>query len=81
MVTIYVCIGSACHLKGSYNVITELQRKLTELKINDKVEIAGSFCLGHCTKAVSVKVDKGEVLSLSAENVSDFLQNEILNKL
>ena len=22
MTTIYVCIGSACHLKGSYDIIT-----------------------------------------------------------
>lgn len=24
MTTIYVCIGSACHLKGSYDVINRL---------------------------------------------------------
>ena len=24
MITIQVCVGSACHLKGSYNIIDEL---------------------------------------------------------
>lgn len=81
MVTIHVCIGSACHIKGSYKVISELQNKLKELNIEDRITIAGSFCLGNCTKPVSVKVDDGETLSLSADKVSEFLEAHVLNKL
>ncbi|MEF9864018.1 MAG: NAD(P)H-dependent oxidoreductase subunit E, partial [Christensenellaceae bacterium] len=53
---INVCIGSACHLKGSYNIISELQELIEEHKVGDKVELTGVFCLGQCTNAVSVKV-------------------------
>lgn len=81
MVTIHVCIGSACHLKGSYNVIKELQSQIDELHINDRVEIAGSFCLGQCTHAVSVKVDDGSIISLSPDKVPEFIKNNVLNKL
>lgn len=81
MVTIHVCIGSACHLKGSYKVIKELQKNIDKLDLNNNVEICGSFCLGKCTHAVSVKVDDGDVLSLNSESVPEFLQKNVLCKL
>ena len=46
MMTISVCIGSACHLKGSYNVVSELQEMIEEHKLGDEVELTGVFCLG-----------------------------------
>lgn len=81
MLIISVCIGSACHLKGSYDVIHELQKEIEKLNIQDKVELKASFCLGHCTNAVSVKIDDNPVLSLSAQAVPEFLKNEVLPKL
>ncbi len=80
MLIINVCIGSACHLKGSYNVIKELQTIIEEEKLQDKVEIKGAFCLGHCTKAVSVKVEEN-IYSLAPENVRDFFKEEIMRRL
>lgn len=81
MVTISVCIGSACHLKGAYNVISALQKEMERLNIEGKVELKASFCLGHCTNPVSVKIDDGPVLSLKAEGVSAFLEEHVLKKL
>jgi NADH:ubiquinone oxidoreductase subunit E len=81
MLTISVCIGSACHLKGSYDVIHELQKEIEKLKLQDKIELKASFCLGHCTNAVSVKIDDSPVFSLNAETVPEFLKNEVLSKL
>lgn len=81
MLTISVCIGSACHLKGSYKVIKELQSEIEKLNIKDKVELKASFCLGHCTNAVSVKVDDSDVVSVRPESVKQFLQTYVLCKL
>ncbi|MEA5003995.1 MAG: NAD(P)H-dependent oxidoreductase subunit E [Christensenella sp.] len=80
MMTISVCIGSACHLKGSYNVVSELQEMIEEHKLGDEVELTGVFCLGHCTDAVSVQVDE-EVFSVNSENVGDFFKNQVLAKV
>ena len=57
MITINVCVGSACHLKGSYKVIEALERLIEGYEVKDKVELKGAFCLGNCTEGVSVKVD------------------------
>ncbi|ACB84422.1 (2Fe-2S) ferredoxin domain-containing protein [Natranaerobius thermophilus] len=75
---INVCVGSACHLKGAYDVINSIEKKLEEKNLTDKVELKAAFCLGECTKAVSVKVDDGPVHSLALEDVEDFIEKEIL---
>ena len=70
---ISVCIGSACHLKGSYDVIKEFQKLIKEYNLESKITIKGSFCLNHCTKAVSTKIDDGEVISMNASKVKPLL--------
>ncbi len=74
MTIIQVCIGSACHLKGSYNVINKLQQVVAEKKLEDQIVIKAAFCLGECTKAVSVKVNDGPIQSLQVEDVENFVE-------
>ncbi|MDP4177382.1 MAG: NAD(P)H-dependent oxidoreductase subunit E [Bacillota bacterium] len=81
MITITVCIGSSCHLKGSYDIVTELQKIIKNNNLEDKVTIKASFCLGNCTKAVSVKIDDGDVLSVNKNNINEFFNEYILKKL
>ena len=50
-----VCVGSSCHLKGSYDVIQELKDVIKKYDVEDLVELQASFCLGHCAKGVNVK--------------------------
>lgn len=61
MVSISVCIGSACHLKGSPGVISEMQRLIKERGLDERVELKASFCLGNCMNGVCVKLN-GELL-------------------
>ncbi len=39
---IEICIGSACHLKGSYNVIQDMKRLIAEHQLEEKVELKSS---------------------------------------
>ncbi len=74
-----ICVGSACHLKGSYTVVESLRRLVGEHELADRVTLKSSFCLGHCSSAVSVKV--GEVVhSVTPEDVESFFKEEILEK-
>ncbi|MDU1412623.1 MAG: (2Fe-2S) ferredoxin domain-containing protein [Clostridium sp.] len=81
MVTLSVCIGSACHVKGSYNVINAFQQAIEEYKVAEKVELKAVFCLGHCSDAVSVKIDDGEVQSVSGLTAKSFFKKEVLPKV
>ena len=75
-----VCIGSSCHLKGSRQVVEELQRLIGENKLEDKVELAGTFCMGKCQEGVCTTVDD-VFFSVSPETVEDFFNKEILAKI
>ncbi len=74
---VQVCIGSACHLKGSYEVINTMKRIIKEEKLEDKITLKSSFCLGKCSHAVSVKVDDAEVDSITPEQAEGFLLNQL----
>lgn len=75
-----ICIGSSCHIKGSRQVVERLQQLVKENNLADKVELAGTFCVGKCQTGVSVTVD-GEYCSVSPDTVDDFFKNEILAKV
>lgn len=81
MVTISICVGSACHLKGSYKVIEGLQKLIKENKVDNEVEIKGAFCIGRCTEGVSVTVNDDEFFSLNENNVDSFFHETIMRGL
>lgn len=71
---IQVCIGSACHLKGSYEVIKTMQRVIEKENLEDRITLKSSFCLGQCSQAVSVQVDQQEVTSVSPQTAERFIR-------
>ncbi len=77
---ITVCIGSSCHIKGSRQVVEELQYLIKENNIGDKVELGGTFCMGKCQQGVCVTVDEA-FHSVSPETVKDFFEKEVLAKV
>jgi NADH:ubiquinone oxidoreductase subunit E len=81
MVKITVCIGSSCHMKGSRQIIEELQYLIRTDNLDDNIELAGAFCMGKCgTEGVSITVN-GEYFSLKAEDTKKFFEEVILKKI
>ena len=80
MVKVTVCIGSSCHLKGSRQVVEELQYLINKNELEDKVELSGTFCMGKCGEdGVSVTVD-GDYYAVKPEGVLDLFTNVIKKK-
>ena len=78
MKVIYICIGSACHLKGTHEVI-EIFRNMIEIyHLENQLELKAAFCIGHFTEAVSVQKWDGTVLSVQKENAKAIFESEIL---
>ena len=77
---ISVCIGSSCHLKGSRAVVERLKTLIDEKNLGDKVELAGTFCMGNCQKDVCVTVDDN-VFSITPEEVDEFFKTQGVEKL
>ena len=77
--TVTVCIGSNCHLKGSYDVVHSLQKLIIENMLDSIVTVKSTFCHGDCTKGVSVKIDDSSVISVDIDNINDFFNEYILS--
>lgn len=77
---INICIGSSCHIKGSRQVVEKLRELVDENNLGDKVELAGTFCMGKCQQAVSVTIGDN-VYSVTPEDVSEFFEQNVLNAL
>ena len=75
-----VCIGSSCHIKGSRQVVEQLQYLISKNKLGDKVELGGTFCMGKCQQGVCVTVD--DVFhSVTSETVEEFFEKNIKAKV
>ncbi len=77
---ISICVGSSCHLKGSREIVTKLESLIHEYQLKEKIELNGSFCMGHCVKGVCVAVD-GSIFSVRPETTQEFFKNEVLRRL
>ena len=80
MLKITVCIGSSCHIKGSRQVVEQLQYLIAENNLGDKVELGGTFCMGKCQQGVCVTVND-DFHSVTPESVGEFFRTEVLAKV
>ena len=80
MLKITVCIGSSCHIKGSRQVVEQLQQLIAENDLGEKVDLGGTFCMGKCQQGVCVTVDDN-FFSVTPETVGDFFAKEVLAKV
>ena len=77
---ITVCIGSSCHIKGSRQVVEQLQYLISENKLGDKIELGGTFCMGKCQQGVCVTVDN-DFYSVTPDSVNEFFNENVLKKI
>lgn len=77
---ITVCIGSSCHIKGSRQVVEQLQYLIGKNSLGDKVELGGTFCMGRCQQGVCVNVDD-DFYSVTPETVEEFFEKNIKGKV
>ncbi|MBQ8807998.1 MAG: (2Fe-2S) ferredoxin domain-containing protein [Clostridia bacterium] len=79
---IQICVGSSCHIKGSAEIVELLTKAVEENKLQDKVTLAGSFCIGQCNRlGVTIQVDDEVHTGITRENFREFFENNVLSVL
>lgn len=78
---VYVCVGSSCHLRGSYKIIELMKENIEKNGLDEKVNLSAAFCLGKCTTGVTIKVDEEIVCGVSPENFDGIFKEHILDKV
>lgn len=80
MLQVSVCIGNACQLKGSYQIIHALGALIEKHHLEGRVDLTESYCQGHCRRGVSVKIGSAYVVNFNLSNVEEMFAEYILNR-
>ena len=80
MIVVQICVGSSCHLKGSQEIVTLMQKAVEDYNLDGDVVLTGSFCIGKCNReGVTVQVDDDVYTGITPQNFKEFFTNNILN--
>ena len=79
MVTISVCLGSACHLKGANGVLEAFLALIERYQAQAQVQMAGNFCQERCTDGVVVQIDELILTRVTKDQVYELFQKYVLN--
>ncbi len=78
---IQICVGSSCHLKGSEEIVRLLNERISESGLQDEITLAGSFCIGKCSRTgVTIQVDDEIVTGVTVDGFDGFYNKYILKK-
>ena len=81
MLQVSVCLGNACQLKGSFQIINPLRVLIEKYRLEGRVELKESYCQGHCRRGVSVKIGSEYFVNFNMSNVEEMFFEFILNRV
>lgn len=77
MIEVKVCVGSSCHMKGSYQVIKTFENLIKQNDLGSYVQLKASFCLGSCLDGISTRVNGNPVNHVGFSNAEQVFYQEI----
>lgn len=79
---IQICVGSACHLKGSQELVDLFQKAVADHHLDMDVTLTGSFCTGQCNRVgVTIIVDGVTHTGITPEGFDAFFSEYVLKPL
>ena len=80
MLTIVICVGSSCYVRGSDKVAGILERLIEQQKLREHIQLKGAFCMEHCSLGVSVSLGE-QFFMVHPENTESFFYSSVLPRL
>lgn len=81
MITLTVCVGSSCHIKGARDVIMRFNELLKEYELETKVELKGSFCMERCGEGINWQINDEPFTSSDVESAIKTFREKVLEPL
>jgi len=78
MVTVTVCVGSSCHLKGAREVIMRFNELLLQYGLEDRVALRGCFCMERCGEGINWEIDEQPVTSSGPAEAVEVFRRRVL---
>lgn len=80
MVTISICIGSACHLKGAHGVLEAFKALIEKYQANAQISLEGNFCQNRCTEGVVIRINEEVITNVAREKVHEIFVEKVLGR-
>ena len=80
MVTIQVCVGSSCFLRGAPDVIKAFETMIEKCAPR-QVELKGTFCQELCTKGVTVRINEKVFTAVTPKDVPGLFREQVIPML
>jgi len=81
MLTIYLCVGSSCYVRGSEQVAQILQNAIAAHDLQGQVDIVGTFCLESCSMGVTLRIGEQVFDGICPEEAQAFFEREVLPRV
>ena len=82
MITIQICIGSSCHLKGAPEIVRLLQKYIKDNSCEDRIALTGTLCAGRCNRdGVTVTVGDDVYTGVTPEGFDAFWNDKIVSAM
>ena len=79
MITIQICIGSSCPLKGAPEIVRLLQKYIKDNSCEDRIALTGTLCAGRCNRdGVTVTVGDDVYTGVTPEGFDAFWNDKIV---
>ena len=80
MLVVQICVGSSCHIKGSQEIVSLMQKAVEEYNLDGDVVLVGSFCIGKCNReGVTVQINDDIHVGITPQNFKEFFTKNILD--
>ncbi len=77
MIEVSVCVGSSCHMRGSYQVIKTFTDLIKRNGLEDVVKLKAAFCMGHCLNGIAITVNGEAVDNVGFANAEQVFYDKI----
>jgi NADH:ubiquinone oxidoreductase subunit E len=81
VLTITICVGSSCSVRGSDELAAALEQLIAQHGKENEVELIGSFCMGECSRGVSICVGERQYREIMPEHAESFFSQAVLPHL
>jgi NADH:ubiquinone oxidoreductase subunit E len=79
-ITVIVCVGSSCHIKGAREIIGRFNELIKNHQLETKVDLKGSFCMERCGKGINWQIDDVPYTSETPEKAEAIFTERVIKQ-
>ena len=76
-ISVKVCVGTSCHLRGSQDILTNIIKSLDNENLEEFVDVRATFCSEKCDKGPNITIDGEVIHKATFEDVYARIKNGI----